>query len=150
MGEDAMFAQRGACGLWRREGVRGAGTRNSERDATRSREGRLDVDVDVDVDVVEEELLLAEDDDFGCRWVVVVLFLVVVMLGVRVGRWREVALRLLWNQLVTAFTSLKRRHQPTCLKGNCKTHISVLIATSWRSSSVGWVLLWNSCSRTTA
>jgi len=81
MGEDAMFAQMGACGLRRREGVRGGGTCNSERDATWSREGRLDADVDV----VEEDLLLAEDDDFGCRWVVV-LFLVVVMFGVRVER----------------------------------------------------------------
>jgi hypothetical protein len=74
MGEDAMFAQRGACELWRRDGVRGGGTYNSERDATRSREGRLDAQVeDVDADLV-----LAEDD-FGYRWVLVLSFAVVVL-----------------------------------------------------------------------
>lgn len=43
IGDEGMFSHMLACGLCRRVGVRGAGTRSSDREATRSREGRGDV-----------------------------------------------------------------------------------------------------------
>lgn len=46
--------------MWRREGVRGAGGRSSDRDATQSKEGRLEAEVDV---VDAEDALLAVEGD---------------------------------------------------------------------------------------
>ena len=107
-GEEGMFSQIAPEGLWRRDGVRGAATRSSERDATWSREGQ------------EVLLLVALGDGDVVRDIPLMLnmCIVPVMLGMALELvWPVFMLlvlaadflsvwRLFWNQIVTDFISL--------------------------------------------
>lgn len=108
-GEEGMFSQIAPETLWRRDGVRGAVTRSSERDATRSREGREELGV---------LLLVVLNDGEAVREVPLRLnvCIVLVMLGTALElEWLVLLVllvaflsvwRLFWNQIVTDFISL--------------------------------------------
>jgi len=156
-GEEGMFSQIGPEGLWRRDGVRGAPTRSSERDATRSREGR---------EALEVLLLVVLSDGEAVRDVPLRLnvCMVLVMLGTALEvEWPLLLVllvaadflsvwRLFWNQMVTDFISLWYRTRvasvvswdvdPRNKTQNETTYMPPAFATASRSSRDGCEFWW--------
>ena len=108
-GEEGMFSQIGPEGLWRRDGVRGAATRSSDRDATRSREGQ---ELEVLLLVALSDGDVVRDNPFPLMLNVCIVpvmlgtvlepvFMLLVLAADFLSVWR-----LFWNQMVTDFISL--------------------------------------------
>ena len=93
MGDEGIFSHMLTFGLCRRIGVRGTGARSSEREATRSREGRED-GIEGVLDLVD----VTVTKGVFCASVLVALW----------RAFRSVCL-LFWNQIVTDFISLKKK-----------------------------------------